>query len=287
MKCANILSCVLLVASVLQAEEADLNSPSLGAAFIPADAWRDVMKAKDLKLKLPTARGAAVIYVLKNGALDRAGLGSLDVITHIDGEAVTDTATFSRKISSLPLGKPVKVVAYHARKSRTGIAWDKKSVEVTPLSRGETALAAMKSSEDDVLDVTSFKHVDDPNTPGPTGVIIRFFKRGDVIATPSVRFQLARQEYFGVRSIIVRAGERLVTVNIPGLAKSEIDGGVWEWHDVPLDSSRGDLRSILEGDDDITVRFVSSEFTHDHKIDVDERERIRMTFTAFRAMGGK
>lgn len=228
------------------------------------------------------------MFALKNGPLDKAGIGTLDVITHIDGEPVTDTDSFTRKVRSLPTGKPVKIVAYHVRRGRNNIAWDRKSYDVTPLTRGETAMASMEAMEDTVLRLTTYKHVDDPGTPGATGVIVRFHKSGDSVTEPTIRFQLQRDSYFGIRTIIVHSGDRLVTIPIPGLTKSEISGGlVWEWHDISLDASNRDLRAILEDGENLTVRFVSAEYRHDHEIELAERERIRTAFTAYRALGGK
>ena len=237
MKCEFTISaaCLFSIASA-SAADPELSAPTLGGAFFPVSAmWEELAKSLDAKIKPPpTSRGVVILYALKDGPLDKAGLGSLDVITHVEGKPVEDPASLLKLVPTLTVGRPVRIGTYDARRGRSGIAWDRKTVTCTPLTKGATATAVMRVTEDDVLGVTTFKHIDDPKTPGDTAVLVWYVKREGVFSEPLVRFQLRQSNYFGIQSLVVRAGERLFKIDVPGLAKSEIGSAVWEWHDVTL-----------------------------------------------------
>lgn len=80
----------------------------LGVAMIDIS---DAPKGEDSKpaLKWPTRRGSMVARVTKGSPADKAGLESLDIITHVNDERVLDHKEASAALASLKPDEEVEL----------------------------------------------------------------------------------------------------------------------------------------------------------------------------------
>jgi len=93
-------------------------------------------------LGLPSAKGALVADVVKEGPAEAAGIKQGDVIIEYDGKPVTDSAELPLLVARTPVGKTVKLKAIRDKSEQNF------TIKIAELKEEETAQAGTGTAED-------------------------------------------------------------------------------------------------------------------------------------------
>ena len=149
----------------------------------------------------------------------------------------------------------------------------------------ERALGNMKKTTDEFEGITWFRH---RNSPVLGNYISAYFgtKNGSAEGYPlRVRLQYYGDNWLFVRSVTIKADERVFELGAFDFDRDNAAGSVWEWIDIPVKDHA--MLSQIMAADRVVIRFTGDQYRHDFEVPASQKLQLREVDQAWRAMNGK
>lgn len=289
MKRLTLLFVLAQVASVAYAEgQADkFGKPSLGIFFAPLD--DELLNVGERKLKWPTRRGMLAAGVVDGTPAHKAGIKSIDIVTHIDGQVIDSQDAVTEAAAKLEVGKPVQVKYQKVSEGRGRVRWRSAMAMVTPATRFDVINAQVATHFDDVTGVTIYKPKEQPEDPLDNEMYCTLMKHEGKLS-PYLGLRYRGDDWLFVDSIIISIGKQRFTIDpeYSDFKRDNSAGRCWEWCDVKADpTNEADVAwkalSAVRDTRDVKVTYIGDKYRKDREVSAGEIYRLWLMLDYFEA----
>jgi hypothetical protein len=274
----------LVIADDLQVT--NLDDPALGVEVRTASEIKDILKEK--AVEPPTKLGVFVNHIEPYSPAARAKVQLTDIITHVNKKPVQNTDEFIAAVSELSIGKEYELGGYSLVQTGNKFRWKKGTVKITPVSKRDVFLNALRKTTDTVREVASYQHIDSQvyvNTRSDFYAYI--VTSADVKPTLKLRIQYVANDWLFIRGYTIKADESAFTIKADGIRDVERDnsgGKIWEWHDLPVGDRELEMIKVIIRADRVILRCEGDKYVKDRLLSDAEVRRLGTVLTAFQIM---
>lgn len=149
----------------------------------------------------------------------------------------------------------------------------------------ERAAHNMKSTKDEMSGVTWYSH---RNSPNLGKYLSAYFgsKNGSAANYPlRVKFQYHSDSWLFVRSVTVRADDKVYELGRLNFERDNGSGSIWEWVDMRAPSQ--EVMNHWMTAKRVVIRFEGDKYINDFTLPASQQAQLREVYWAWKSMGGK
>lgn len=149
----------------------------------------------------------------------------------------------------------------------------------------ERAIGNMKKSTDEIKDITWVSH---RNAPILDKYVSVYFgsSKGSVASYPlRLKLQYYSDDWLFVRSVTVKADDKVYELGKLDFERDHSSGSVWEWIDMPVKDH--EMLNHWMTAKRVVVRFNGDQYYDDFTLPQSQQKQLREVYQAWKAMGGK
>lgn len=149
----------------------------------------------------------------------------------------------------------------------------------------ERAIGNMKKSTDEIKGITWVSH---RNAPILAKYISVYFgsSKGSVVGYPlRLKLQYYGDDWLFVRSVTVKADDKVYELGELDFDRDHSSGSVWEWIDIPVKDH--EMLNHWMTAKRVVVRFNGDQYYNDFTLPQSQQTQLREVYQAWKVMGGK
>ena len=266
-----------------------LASLMLLAACGPSQQEYDEARKHAGELEAKVAALSAELEDVKFGAARLLAQGTSAFEGKNDGEAKRLLSELLKRHPSSPESKEATAILAQVD-SRIAAAEQERKLEAERKAQEEQiaqerALGNMKKDVDEIKGITWITHRNAPVLS--KYVSIYFGSRDGSAASYPLRLKL---QYYGddwlfVRSVTVKADDRVYELGSLDFERDNSSGSIWEWVDMPVKDH--DMLNHWMSAKRVVVRFNGNQYSHDFILPLSQQTQLREVYKAWTVMGGR
>lgn len=149
----------------------------------------------------------------------------------------------------------------------------------------ERAIGNMKKTTDEIEGITWVRH---RNAPILSKYVSVYFgsKSGSAASYPlRIKFQYYGDDWLFVRSVTVKADDKVYELGKMNFERDHSSGSVWEWSDLPVKDHQ--MLNHWMNAKRVVVRFNGDKYYKDFTLPQGQQVQLRDVYQAWKVMGGK
>jgi outer membrane murein-binding lipoprotein Lpp len=149
----------------------------------------------------------------------------------------------------------------------------------------ELAIRNMKKDTDELKGITWISHRNTPNLANYVSIYFGSSKDSAAGFPLRVKFQYYGDDWLFVRSVTVKADDKVYELGKLNFERDHSSGSVWEWIDMPVTDH--EMLNHWMTAKRVIIRFDGKQYYKDFTLPQGQKNQLREVYEAWKNMGGK